>query len=470
MYYTTKSTFNDALVVAEQKSNATNATNNSYAIPTSGVKKKTTMEQQSGQHLSIQFLRTAPIKEKVAKAANVSLVIITSILMAVLGLEYLSLPHTILSGITAIVLSSFLSDCPYQLRTAVFVPIIITTVLLIISLFFKNSGAYHLWVFFTLLTAYLVTYLLLNNVISWRRRAVLVGYADDITKAMQNNSLRQETVGFLTADGAAVLGTPVPTIGALDNCRHLFVEKEIDRVVVVSESFASRVLEKTESLDSEIEQAFNHEHPRYLRRVTQTIDDRIAKRAFDITASGVALLLLLPVFAVIALAIKFNSPGPVFFRQPRWGRNGETFHIYKFRSMYNNRCDDGQKNVAQAQQNDSRITKVGGFLRKTSLDELPQLINVLKGDMSLIGPRPHAVAHNFQYLLQIDGYAARHRVRPGLSGLAQVEGYRGETPTLDLMQKRIDYDNEYIEKWSLWLDIKIILRTIKLVLKRTNAY
>lgn len=138
--------------------------------------------------------------------------------------------------------------------------------------------------------------------------------------------------------------------------------------------------------------------------------------------------------------------------------------------MYVNTCDDGEGVVKQAQKQDSRITKVGGFLRKTSLDELPQLINILIGDMAIVGPRPHAVAHNFQYLPAVHGYAARHRVRPGLTGLAQVEGFRGETPTLDLMQARIDCDNAYIDNWSLWLDFKIILRTVKLVLARTNAY
>jgi exopolysaccharide biosynthesis polyprenyl glycosylphosphotransferase len=201
-----------------------------------------------------------------------------------------------------------------------------------------------------------------------------------------------------------------------------------------------------------------------------SVAGRAAKRLFDLVASSLAILALSPVLAVAALAVRFNSPGPALFRQPRWGRGGQTFKIFKFRSMYMDTCDSGRGSVQQATRNDPRITPVGRFLRSSSLDELPQLFNVLKGDMSLIGPRPHAVAHNELYAEQVSDYIARHQAKPGLSGWAQVHGYRGETPHVQLMQKRIDYDVAYIRNWSLFLDFRIILRTVGLLVSRKNAW
>ena len=207
-----------------------------------------------------------------------------------------------------------------------------------------------------------------------------------------------------------------------------------------------------------------------LQQAPMSIKSRATKRVFDIVASALAILVLAPVLAGAALAVRLSSPGPVLFRQPRWGRNGQTFHILKFRSMYAHACDSGRGSVQQATREDPRITPVGRFLRKTSLDELPQLFNVLKGDMSLIGPRPHAVAHNELYARQVQGYIARHRAKPGLSGWAQVHGCRGETPHVQMMQKRIDYDADYIRNWSLLLDIQIVWKTMGLLVSRKNAW
>ena len=183
----------------------------------------------------------------------------------------------------------------------------------------------------------------------------------------------------------------------------------------------------------------------------------LLKRIEDICFSTLILLLISPVLLVIAIAIKLTSKGPVFFKQMRYGLNGKPILVYKFRSM--NVMENGHK-VTQAVKNDPRLTPIGGFLRRTSLDELPQFINVFLGSMSVVGPRPHAVAHNEEYRKLIPGYMLRHKVKPGITGLAQIRGWRGETDTLDKMEKRIDCDLEYIRTWSIWLDIKIIFLTV----------
>ncbi|MET3106006.1 putative colanic acid biosynthesis UDP-glucose lipid carrier transferase [Oxalobacteraceae bacterium GrIS 1.18] len=193
----------------------------------------------------------------------------------------------------------------------------------------------------------------------------------------------------------------------------------------------------------------------------------LVKRASDIILAAIIQLLLLPVMVAIAIAIKMTSKGPIIFRQRRYGLYGEQIVVYKFRSM--TVAEDGDK-VVQAKKNDQRVTKLGNFLRKTSLDELPQFINVLQGRMSIVGPRPHAVAHNEQYRKLIKGYMLRHKVRPGITGWAQVNGLRGETDTIDKMQGRIEYDLFYLRNWSLSFDLWIILCTIRTVLRRDNAH
>ncbi len=193
----------------------------------------------------------------------------------------------------------------------------------------------------------------------------------------------------------------------------------------------------------------------------------LAKIAMDRVLSGILLLCLSPLFLVVAIAIKATSPGPVFFRQRRHGFNHNVFPIMKFRTMTT--TDDGPV-VRQATKDDKRITAVGAFLRRTSIDELPQLLNVLKGEMSLVGPRPHALAHNMEYAKLVARYARRHNVKPGITGWAQVNGYRGETDTLEKMDGRVAHDLWYIEHWSLWLDIKILFMTAIKVLFQKSAY
>jgi len=191
------------------------------------------------------------------------------------------------------------------------------------------------------------------------------------------------------------------------------------------------------------------------------------KRAEDIFLLTLILLLVSPLMLFIALAIKLSSPGPIIFKQRRYGLNGHEITVYKFRTM--NVWED-RPEVQQAILNDQRVTCLGRLLRRTSLDELPQFFNVLQGTMSIVGPRPHAVAHNEYYRRLIPSYMLRHKVRPGLTGWAQVNGWRGETETLEKMEKRVEYDLEYLRRWSLWFDLKIITLTIFRGLFNSRAY
>lgn len=191
------------------------------------------------------------------------------------------------------------------------------------------------------------------------------------------------------------------------------------------------------------------------------------KRCFDFVFSLVVLILVSPVLLAVAIAIRVDSPGPIIFQQRRYGMDGQVIKVWKFRTM--KVLEDGNV-VRQAQRNDPRITRVGAILRHTSLDELPQFFNVLQGRMSVVGPRPHPVAHNEEFRKRISGYMMRHKFKPGITGWAQVNGWRGETDTLDKMQKRIDYDLQYIRNWSVWFDIKIIFMTLVKGFSGKNVY
>lgn len=195
---------------------------------------------------------------------------------------------------------------------------------------------------------------------------------------------------------------------------------------------------------------------------------QLLKTFEDYAISILALLLLSPVLLLTAIAIKLDSKGPVFFKQPRLGFNNQQFAIYKFRSMYVHEPPTGR--TEQAKRGDPRITRVGAFIRRTSIDELPQILNVLKGDMSLVGPRPHALDHNEEFARAVRGYFARHKVKPGITGWAQVNGYRGETDTLDKIEGRVERDVYYAENWSLLFDIRIIVMTALVVLFQKTAH
>jgi putative colanic acid biosynthesis UDP-glucose lipid carrier transferase len=204
-----------------------------------------------------------------------------------------------------------------------------------------------------------------------------------------------------------------------------------------------------------------------LQRAALTPVEQAMKRTVDIAVSLVALALLSPLFAIVALAIKLDSKGPVFFRQTRHGFNGRPFRIFKFRSM--SVMEDGDV-VRQAQKQDARVTRVGYWIRRFSIDEIPQLINVFDGDMSIVGPRPHAAAHDRHFTSMIEKYTFRHHMKSGITGWAQVCGARGETDTLDKMQKRVELDLWYINNWSIWLDFSVMIRTVFVVFSTENAH
>jgi putative colanic acid biosynthesis UDP-glucose lipid carrier transferase len=193
----------------------------------------------------------------------------------------------------------------------------------------------------------------------------------------------------------------------------------------------------------------------------------LLKRASDLVIASIILLLIMPLMIAIAIGVKLGSPGPVLFRQRRYGLDGKEIVVCKFRSM--TVCEDGPT-IEQAKRTDKRITPFGSFLRRTSLDELPQFLNVLTGQMSIVGPRPHAVAHNELYRKLVKGYMIRHKVKPGITGWAQVNGLRGETETVDKMQARIQYDIDYLRNWSITFDLMIILKTVLVVARDRNAY
>lgn len=285
--------------------------------------------------------------------------------------------------------------------------------------------------------------------------------------------------GFLAASEEETSdGTPLPrpTLGTLRELRQLIEEHDIQRVYIALPSQYTHHIETLyiDLLDANVDIIWvpdlanllllNHSVRDLAGMPTISLNESpltanptsaVCKAALDRVSALLGLLAISPLLLLVALLIKLSSPGPVLFKQDRHGWNGRIFQVYKFRSM---RLHD-DSDVKQATRNDERITTIGRFIRRTSIDELPQLINVLRGEMSLVGPRPHAVQHNDYYSDKILAYMARHRIKPGITGLAQVNGCRGETETIEKMARRVELDLEYINTWSLWLDIRILLKT-----------
>jgi undecaprenyl-phosphate galactose phosphotransferase/putative colanic acid biosynthesis UDP-glucose lipid carrier transferase len=204
-----------------------------------------------------------------------------------------------------------------------------------------------------------------------------------------------------------------------------------------------------------------------IQRAPLSAAERLVKRAMDIAVATLTLIFFLPVMALTAIAIKLDGPGPIIFRQSRKGFNGKQFVMFKFRTMT---VQENGPSVAQATRDDPRVTAIGRLLRSSSIDELPQLVNVLKGDMSVIGPRPHALAHDSYFEKILGDYAFRHHVKPGMTGWAQCNGARGATPSIEHISERVKLDLWYINNWSLWLDIQILIKTFFEVLRKRNAY
>ncbi len=320
-----------------------------------------------------------------------------------------------------------------------------------------------------------------------RRRLMLVGREEDIAKL--EREIADGTSGVYIASRVVLPGTTVSTDdlssqleSAICNARMLGIED----VVISSSWYQSDFIEKAISAFSVLPVVIHlgaggligrfkdARVARFGRATTLSLTreplgpfEALSKRVFDFASAGMALILLSPLFLLVALLIKLDSPGPVFFRQRRRGFNLEEFGIWKFRTMTT--LEDGD-HIRQAQENDGRVTRIGRFLRKSSIDELPQLLNVLRGEMSLVGPRPHAVAHDRFFEKRISLYPRRLNVKPGITGWAQVNGFRGATETDELMRQRVEHDLYYIDNWSLLFDVYIVMLTALSRKSMRNAY
>jgi undecaprenyl-phosphate galactose phosphotransferase/putative colanic acid biosynthesis UDP-glucose lipid carrier transferase len=306
--------------------------------------------------------------------------------------------------------------------------------------------------------------------------------AKDLTYGYKFLGFFDENIDASIVDSSSVLGgfNAIPQFVAEKRIDEMYVALHIDNIEIINE--LTRICEQNMirikfipdfqlyTKSSKVEVAFYENTPVLMFRTEplELVVNRLAKKAFDIVFSTFVILLIFPwLFPIIMLIIKIESPGPIFFKQERSGRDNRTFMCFKFRSMYVN----GLAHKKQAEKGDSRITKFGAFIRKTSIDELPQFFNVFYGDMSVVGPRPHMVNLAKEYSDLINNYLVRQYAKPGITGWAQVNGYRGETKVLSDMESRVEYDIWYIENWSLLLDVKIIVKTIINVFKgEENAY
>ena len=326
-----------------------------------------------------------------------------------------------------------------------------------------------------------------------RRTAIFVGFSEDaqrLAESFQASKMLGITpVGFFdNRQGTQRVGSELPRLGSLMEAIDWIEHNPVDVVFVgLVHARTSDIAPVVDALHDSVasvyfvpdSKLFGLGHMQYAEMAGTPVlvayetpfigITRLLKRFVDVIMSFLILLLLSPVLLAIAIGVKLSSPGPVVFRQMRYGVGGQKIVVSKFRSMRNDPLPQTGE-VRQATVGDARVTPFGRFLRKTSLDELPQFFNVLEGSMSIVGPRPHAVQHNELYRKQVKGYMLRHKVKPGITGWAQINGLRGETDTLDKMQRRIEYDLYYIRNWSLGLDFKIILRTVLVVVKDRNAY
>lgn len=320
-----------------------------------------------------------------------------------------------------------------------------------------------------------------------KKKSIIIGATKaglSLANELKNNKLLgEEVVGFFDdrpltrlTESLGIETLPAKKLGNVDDALRMAKNRQIKNVYVALPMEASKRIKQicTSFADSNAHVhfvpdlfSFDLMHSRWKNIgglfVVSVHDtpfrgmNSFTKRIEDLILSALILILISPVMLFVAIGVKLSSPGPIIFKQDRYGLDGHPIKVWKFRSM---RSTDNGAVVKQATKNDPRVTKFGAFIRRTSLDELPQFINVLQGKMSIVGPRPHAVAHNEEYRNKVDKYMLRHHVKPGITGLAQVSGYRGETDTLDKMEKRVEYDLKYIHGWSVWLDIKIIFLTV----------
>ncbi len=372
--------------------------------------------------------------------------------------------------------------------------------LLIIGYFLKVSAHFSrrvigIWIVTTpLLLIAIVTLLheLMRHVLldsGNARRAVLVGY-NDLSRdlAQRLSSMSMQVQGYFDDRGADRLGSEdgAPLLGSLRDMPGYVKSQSVDVIfIALPIRHIPRVLTLVDELRDTTASIY-YVPDIYVFDLIQarTADvmgipvvamcetplsghHGVTKRLLDLTLASIGLVLISPLLLGIAVAVKLSSPGPAIFRQRRYGLDGHSIVVYKFRSM--TVTEDGAK-IVQASREDARVTPLGKFLRRFSLDELPQIINVIQGRMSLVGPRPHAVAHNEEYRKLIKGYMVRHKVLPGITGWAQVNGCRGETSDLADMQARVNFDLEYLRRWSVALDLKILVRTAMMVIRDNKAY
>lgn len=325
------------------------------------------------------------------------------------------------------------------------------------------------------------------------KRVIIIGYGDTGRKlhrrVAQHGYLGYEVSGIYAESGQELkVPHSVEKLASLEELVNRIPAKEIDEIWIALAASSTEELKKIQSVlkktlvdvrlfpDSGSPHMFAADLSVFLDLPALTVTcpkhhglQYLTKSMLDRLLACIALFLLAPLMLVVAVVIKFTSPGPVLYKQIRHGLYGRPFVIYKFRSMkiHENGAHHG---FAQARKNDSRVTRFGAFIRRTSIDELPQFINVLKGDMSIVGPRPHAIEHNEMYSNCIEDYMQRHRVKPGITGWAQINGLRGETDTLEKMAKRVQFDMQYIREWCIWLDVKIIVWTALRGWTGNNAY
>ena len=371
--------------------------------------------------------------------------------------------------------------------------------LVVLTFAMKNSAAFsRVWFFTWGITAYfyLVIYRLVFDFILERlrkkginRKKILVFGAGEVGREVQKKLKENYEVGFDVAvfvdDNSALHGTtidgvlvnaPGKLMELLDDCHELWIALPLR-----AEKRVLEVLHLTRHLTAVIRfipdiynfRLLNHSITEIasipiieINGTPMSSTSHVIKRIEDIVLSLLIAILISPIVILVAILIKLTSKGPIVYKQYRHGWNGKTIKIYKFRSMY----FDDKDNFIQATKNDSRITPIGRFIRRTSIDEFPQFLNVLQGRMSIVGPRPHPISMNEDYKDKIDNYMQRHKVKPGVTGWAQVNGLRGETETMEKMEKRIEYDLFYIQNWSIWFDLKIILLTIFKGFMGKNAY
>lgn len=379
--------------------------------------------------------------------------------------------------------------------------------LILLGFLTKQSGLYSRSLVLELFIIGFVLQLVIHILIHWIQlkvasnpdhlaNVVIVGQgrlANYLQRKISSNPLMGEKVvgsigyqSYATINPEQTAINNIPLLGELENLPQIIERYDVKTVYIVTPLSASGVIQEiyNKLMDKHVTvhwipdiyalRLVNHSFTEIAGVPVLTLSEtpligfnKVIKETEDIILASIIFIMILPILLAVAIAVKLDSPGPIFFRQNRAGWNGKTFRIWKFRSMYVHQDDAGK--VKQAQKDDPRITRVGRFIRKTSLDELPQILNVLSGDMSLVGPRPHAIQHDEEYSKRISDYFARHHIKPGITGLAQVRGLRGETTDIDQMVQRVESDIEYINNWSVWLDITILLRTVTAFTGK-NAY